>query len=116
MGLLQRIMKQTCVYWSTDSDRADKFGNPISAAPIEIPCRWEDGIDNPVYADESRILADTRVFVGQDVDVDGFLLLGTLADVQDMNDPKQNPKAFRIKKFDKTPNLRATDFVRIAYL
>ena len=52
------------------------------------------------------------VFVGQDLDSEGWLFLGTSSEAN----PKDVDGALEIRQFIKTPNLKATDFERKAIL
>ena len=133
-NLLNRRCTQTAVYWG--SPLADAYGGMSFDSPVEIPCRWEDKIQilgtitgNQIigYQETSRAI----VYLTQDVDQDGYLYLGTLQDLIDLDssdvydsegsfdnlDPRTIAGAHIIKRFEKTPSLGSgTDFLRKAFL
>jgi hypothetical protein len=122
--LLNRTLKQKAVYWGSPVNRGDNFFT--YADPIEILCRWEEKTqlikDWDGKGREFECVA--MVYVLQDLDRHGILMLGTLADLDssgdssgDFYDPTLEPYAYEIKQFEKIPSLGSTtEFVRIAYL
>jgi len=58
-----------------------------------------------------ELISNSLVYLNQDVQENGFLFLGatTLA-------PLTEKKAFRIKRFDKTPSLKGNKYTRKAWL
>jgi len=133
MGLenvLRRQFKQKCVYWGSPVN--DGQGGYTFADPVELDCRWER-MDQIVKDDKGKEFTSRAViFLGQDVDYDGLLYLGTLDNLYDivdessagiLDDPKtffaDHPTApiFTIRRFQKVPALGSTtDFLRKAYL
>ncbi len=122
MSLITRMLKQTAVYWplaameSAGGDSFDNYGQPLVTDPLEISVRWEDRAEEFLDAKGARVLSNAVVFVSQDVDIGGVLMLGELTDITDADVPKENENAWEIKRFDKIPNLRNTEFLRTAYL
>jgi hypothetical protein len=129
MGLndfMQRAYKQSAVYWG--NSRNNGSGGYIFDDPIELSpdnnngVRWENRIElgGRVFDKLGDILScNAIVFLNQDVQEQGYLMLGTLDDLD--SDSTINPKliegAYEIKRFDKTPAIgSATDFYRRAYL
>lgn len=119
-SLKTKSMRQTAVYWppaSTESGgRAfDKYGQPLYATAMEKDCRWEDiaqifvGLTGTEETSKSVVMID-------DVLVGGLLMLGTLDDVTDLVDPRNNVGAWEIKQREKIPNMRASIFYTWAYL
>ena len=120
-SIIIKMLKQTCVYWalaSGDDVSYDDFGQPIVtiADPVEIDCRWEAENVEFIAADGTKQLSRAVVYVGQDVDVGGILMLGTEDDITDSTNIKENDGAWEIKSFGKLPNFRATEFLRTVYL
>lgn len=126
-SMITKNLRQTCVYWGNPVE--DGYGGVSYDAPVEISCRWEDrqqiigtitGNQIVGFQNMSRAI----VYVSQDVDVDGWLMLGTLADLENSDDssgsyydPQQIATAFIIKRFEKLPALHnASEFIRVAYL
>ena len=112
---LRTSLRQKCVYWPPSADRWDDFGQPQTSSPTVINCRWEDIKEEIITASGTRILSRATVMLETDVEESGILMLGVLADITD-DDPKSNSGAWEILKFDKLPNLRATQMLRRAYL
>jgi len=115
------MLKQTCVYWALASEESggddfDNYGQPQLASPIEISCRWSDKNEEFIGPNGTKLISQAKVFVFQDVDIGGVLMLGTLADITDDDDVKENDGAYEIKAFHKAPNLRATEWLRTAFL
>jgi hypothetical protein len=123
MSLVVRMRRQTAVYWALASNESggldqDQYGRPGYTDPVEIDCRWEDTVTEYVRKDGSTQTSGTRVFVDRDMKVGELLMLGTLDDVLDLEDPRANDNFFEIKGFQKTPDLkaRATGYLRLALL
>jgi hypothetical protein len=121
MGIAETIKRtcvQTAVYWG--SPVQDGYAEFTFAAPVEILCRWEDLIGQFTSNKGEQIYSKSVVYTLQDLDNNGYLFLGTLADlnaVSNINDPKAIDDAYEIKRFDKLPALGSTsEFVRKAYL
>lgn len=116
MSLIDRMLKYDfAVYWA--SRGKTQFGKVLFEAPVEIKCRWEDGITVRRDADGVERIFNARVFVDRDMDVNGKLWHGKLVDVPVQDDPSIPPEeALMIERFDKTPNLRNKKHLRIAYL
>ena len=122
MSVITRTLKQICVYWalgSTESggDDFDDHGFPIWTDPVKIKCRWEDANEEFIAANGTKTSSKSKVYVESDVDVGGVLMLGELIDVSsNLADVKENEGAHEIRRFDKTPNFKATEFLRMAWL
>jgi hypothetical protein len=113
VSIITKVLKQTAVYWPQSS--FDEYGDPSFETPSEISCRWEDKMEEVVSPDGDMIASRAQVMVSSDVETGGFLLLASLEDIDEELSPKEND-AFEIRSFSKLPNLRATEFLRIAYL
>lgn len=121
MRILTKMLKQTCVYWALASAESgglalDDYGQPALTDPVEISCRWVDKIEEFMDAQGTKQISKSVVFVGQDVDVQGVLMLGELTDITDETYPRENEGAGEIKAFGKLPTLEATQFLRTVHL
>ena len=117
---------QVCVYWGSPNEMGD--GEKVFASPIELLCRWESITQAVSDAKGNSINSRALVFLTQDVEEEGMLFLGTLEDLEILYDdssgdssgvwydPMNIDKAYIIKRFQKTPNLEGTEFLRKAYL
>ena len=123
MGIVQFIsskLSQTAVYWG--SPQEDGYGGQTFADPIEIPCRWEDKVQilGTITGQQTigyQNISRTVVYVDRDLDEEGYLWLGTLDGIEDNVNPKDVPRAWIIKRFEKSPALGSTtEFLRKAFL
>jgi len=115
------MLKQTCVYWPPASEDTagvanDEFGQPEFGTPAELSCRWEDVAKQFIGPDGSTRTSKSKVYVSSDVLLGGVLCKGTLVTVTSLTDPMLNDGAGEILDFSSLPNIRATEFLRIAYL
>lgn len=112
----ERNLNQTAVYWGSPVD--DGYGRLSFSDPEEISCRWNN--TTKVILDQKgyQVVISAVVQVAQDLEVDGMLFLGTLDDLDsaEEEDPENIENAKRIQRFDKTPTIKGSLFVRIAYL
>ena len=79
MSILTRMLRQSAVYWGPPVDDGD--GSFTWPEPEEINCRWEDvegAVKDPMTHD---VFNDSTVYVDRDVEVNGYLYLGSLSDV-----------------------------------
>ena len=114
MSIISRMRRQTCVYWAKEG--YDNYGKPLTDPPIQLTCRWQDMNEEFIDSEGTRQMSRAKVFVDQDVDVGGVLMLGVLGDVTDALVPKNNAGAWEIKRFDNMPNLKATEYLKTAYV
>jgi len=127
-SMISRNLPQTAIYWANPHN--DGYGGVAYDDPIEINCRWEDKqqilgtiTGNQIIGFQS--VSRAIVYVDQDLDVDGLMMLGELTDLTDSEgdssgeyyDPGQLTNTYIIKRFEKTPALNSTtDFNRKAFL
>ena len=116
-GFIARLCVQTAVYWGSPVE--DGTGGKTFADPVEISCRWEDTLEVITDAQGNDIVSKSAIYVTQDVDEQGYIYLGTLADLDSAEeaDPTTVDDAHVIRRFDKIPTLRKTnEFLRKVYL
>lgn len=114
MRIINRMRKQWATYWPPVG--ADEYGQPTFGTPIELKVRWDDVTEAYFNKMGESRSSESQVFVGQDVEEGGVLWLGRLTEVTDPAKPFAQKKAFQIQKFEKVPTLRATQFLRVAWL
>ena len=114
MGILTKMLRQEASYWALVG--FSQYGQPEYADPVEITCRWEDVNEEFIDAQGTRQMSHAMVYTDRDVTVGGVLMLGELESPVNEGDPKRNTGAWEIKRFDKLPTLKATKFLRTAYL
>ena len=121
MRLITKMLKQWAVYWPKGSEESggvdfDAYGRPVWGTAYEIKCRWEECLEEIIDPNMIRRMSSAQVYLASDVYAGGVLWLGRLANVTDASNPKNNDGAFEVVKFEKIPTLKATQWVRIAYL
>lgn len=117
MGLLEQILKYDyLVYWAPKY--RNQFGKQMFENPVELSCRWTEGITVVRDQNGQEHIYNGTAFVGQDLDTDGMIWHGRLTDVsvtEGKGDPSVPPAdAKLIRRFDKIPNKKYTKFVRKA--
>jgi len=126
-NMLTRAYKQTAVYWGNpqpDGSGGFTFDAPVELSPSDNNgVRWEDKKQILGLIGEDghgeRLLSRAVVYVLQDVDNNGLLYLGELADLNSVQkaDPMTLEDICIIKRVEKTPLLGSTtEFLRKAYL
>ncbi len=123
LQFVESVCVQTAVYWG--NPRSDGLGGTEYDAPVEVKCRWDDTTNVVTDSKGAEVVSSATLLVTQDLDVDGFVMLGSLADVEiddssggeDYLSPQEVVGAHRIIRADKNPLFRSTDeFVRQVYL
>ena len=120
---ISRMLKDTCVYWGNPVNNGE--GGFTFNNPVELNCRWEDIEQVVTDTKGNEITSRSLVFLEQDVDIEGYLFRGTLEDMYDLtgesssggdDNPKLVAGAYIIKRYQKTPSLDGTGYLRKAYL
>jgi hypothetical protein len=116
MAFPDNNLHQTAVYWGNPA--SDGYGGYTWDDPVEIDCRWVRRTRLVKNAQGKEVVSNASVQVDQDVDLDGYLYLGDLDDLD--SDEEANPMkvdgAYKILAFDKTPTILGEAYFRIAYL
>lgn len=113
-NLIDRIAVQKAVYWS--SPTPDGYGGYTFDDPVELDVRWRNVNKVIATAKDEQYVCKAEVIVKQDVDVGGYICLGSLDEIDSSADP-YSVGAYEIVRFDKIPALHRTDeFIRRAYL
>lgn len=114
---IKRLCVQTAIYWGSPVD--DGYGKKEFDDPVEIKVRWDDTTDLIRSVDGKEVACKSKIIVQQDVDLGGYLMLGSLDDIDSglSDTPQDITGAYEIIRLDKTPLFRKTDqFVRTAYV
>lgn len=115
-SLISRVCAQTAVYWGSPTN--DGYGSFTYDDPVEISVRWQDKTEIIKDSKGQEQVSRAEVYLTQDVDEQGILYLGTLDDLDSAQEdsPFTIDGAYIIMKFEKSPNIKGTEFVRKAYL
>lgn len=117
MSIITKMRKQDAVYWPPA--KADNFGRPAYGAPVDVKCRWDDVAENFIDPKSGTVaVSNSKVYVDRDVALDGWLWLGTVATIPGGpgTPPGDVDGALPVRKFEKNPNLKASEFLRTATL
>ncbi len=109
-GYITRNLRQVATYWATGAP--DGFGGLSLSAPVPIKCRWEDRTELIRSPNSGEITTTARVYVDQDVDIEGYLFLGSSV----VTDPTTVAGAREIRDFKRLPDIRGRIFERTARL
>ncbi|HDS00520.1 MAG TPA: hypothetical protein ENO22_05670 [candidate division Zixibacteria bacterium] len=114
--LITSLLKQTAVYWA--NPQPDGFGGRSYDVAAEIDCRWEERQDIFVDSQGREVRSQAVVYVGQDLDMGGYLFLGELSDLtaEERADPLVCDSAFEIRSKESVPNLKTDIYVRKVWL
>ena len=127
MSLITRMRKQNAIYWPPAT--VDDFGYPTfnrlvaltATGSINSCVRWEGSVQEFLGVDGTMCASNAVVYVpalpdGSEIAVGGYLWLGDRMDLEDEATPTNNVGAYEIKRVDKLPTLKATEFLRTVYL
>lgn len=122
MALLKKMLKGgRAVYWAPKKDDdgeivRDDYAKPLYEDPVQLNARWE--IEDVVFSENAGPLDENKnkVYVSVDVEKQGVLWQGVLADLTDRENPFNNVQAYEVKKFKKIGNIRQKKFLRIAFV
>lgn len=116
MSWITKRHNQTAVYWG--SPVPGEAGNTTFDLPVEIDVRWEDKSELFIDVEGQETRSQAVVYVGQDVDIGGWLYLGDEDDLDSSHDdPTIIIGARPVKMFRPIPRLiNSTDFERKVFL
>lgn len=106
-----RDFPQKVTYWATTQNG---YGDFQCAAPILINGRWEE--KNALFVNKAgeEVVSKAIVYLDTDVDTEGYLAPG---DRTSFSSPLgAGVGGIQIQGYEKTPDLRATEFLRKVYL
>ena len=109
-------LRQTAVYWSSPTN--DGHGGRTFDEPTETMVRWEERQEMFVDALGREVRSSAVVYAGRDLDLGGYLYLGTLNDLasDEEADPMIVNSAREIRSMSKIPDIRARRFFRKVWL
>lgn len=116
MGLRFRL-NDSVVYWPPAN--ADKYGRPGVAAPVQLPARWEDKVEETINSTGDVELSGATVYLATDVLVGGLLMLGTLTELGDsgfLTPPRANRRVREIISKGRIPPLAGGNSLVTAYV
>jgi hypothetical protein len=125
MGILQFVKKvcvQDAIYWGNPV--VDGFGSMSFDDPISIKVRWDERQQLVVNTEGKEELSKAAIMCPDELDLQGFVMLGSLEDVADGDTYKtpqevnaQKIHAMEIKSRSITPLFRSkVKFIYVYYL
>lgn len=114
MSVIKKMRKQKAVWWARSSG-PDSYGQFTFADPVEIDCRWDDNIQEFIDPKGQVTASQAVVYPDRILSVGDRLRRGPLGGGLPGN-PLTLTDAFSIKRFDQTPNFKATETLYTAYL
>lgn len=118
MRILDRQRCQKAVYWG--APRSDGRGGQTFGTPIELLVRWEAKMQTIVDHEGQQTTASANVTVSdrQHVDNNGFMWLGTLANIPGglSANPEHIAGAARIRNVTDNPDIRGRRILRKVYV
>jgi hypothetical protein len=120
-AMIVRNCKHTAVYWGNpqnDGSGGKTYDPAVELTPPENGVRWEEMHQLVLDAKGNEVTSRALVFLCQDVIEEGVLYLGTLDSLtaEQRLDPTKVDGAYIIKRFQKTPDMVGTGYLRKAYL
>lgn len=110
MPNIERNLRQTATYWAPGAE--DSYGSRSYSAPVQLPCRWEDKTEMFIDKKGKESKSKSKVFFASDLQLDGYLLLGTSAETN----PRNVANASEIRNVFRTPDLRNNTQLYVAIL
>lgn len=108
--IVDRALIQDATLWPV---APDSYGGDTFGAPVPVKCRWEDRTDKFFsQLDQNEQVSRSVVHISQNANVGDYLFSG----VSVAADPTTISGAYKIRRFDKIPNLRNLLMLRKAYL
>lgn len=104
------IYPQSATYWGAPAPTG--FGGHTFASAVAISVRWEEKMDEFVDEQGQTKLSRAVVYAPIDLEVGGYLLLGSSG----ASDPTGVSGALPIQRYAKIPDLRANEYLRKAWL
>lgn len=115
--IITSMLNQTAVYWANPV--SDGVGGRTFDDPVEMSVRWEDRAELFLLRGTGEeVVSQAIVYAAVDVDIGGYLFLGTLADMTSAQegDPMNTDDAREIRSLGKSPDIRASTTLRKVWL
>lgn len=121
MSIASKFCRQKAMYFAPGAK--DKFGNTAFDEGVEIACRWEDSVEEVIVAGPEggviKVVAKHKALVDQDLEEGGLLWFGTQDEWTYLGLTTVKASTVdhhRIVAFKKTPNVKAKDYLREAWM
>lgn len=108
---LARKLKQIATYW--EAGAKDIYGAVTYSAPDTRICRWEDSAEEFIDKHGRTAISKARVFLDEDISLNGYLYLGTSAET---NPTTLSGQAFEVLQIKRIPDIGAVKTLYVAFL
>ena len=108
-----RNLNQDVTHWPVNG--SDGFGGFLFDAPVKLRGRWEEKAELFITPTGEEVASQAVVYLMDDVTNGDFLALGDFSAVNDPNDVPTG-RAFRIRNYGKTTDLRNLNVLRKVWL
>jgi hypothetical protein len=104
-SIITKVLRMDAIYWKPKA--AGVNGRMAFEPPVAIKVFWADGLVEVLTPEKASVLAKAEVMTSVSTEPGGYLLLGSLTDLEHPADPSQNKGAFRIIASSEQPPIRA---------
>lgn len=114
LDIAETLLNEDAVLWARTDQQTDN-GQWVFDAPVQIKCHWEykTGIATNAAGDEVQFLS--IVYVDRKVLEDSILFEGTLDDLTDPDNPKNNKDVVYVQAGGHVTSLDGDETLYIAY-
>jgi hypothetical protein len=114
MAVVDDKLNEYCVYWAPLPEGPE--GQPVLDDPVEMRCRWSYK-EQFVQTKTGEVVASLVSVITETPTLEnGWLWRGTMSQLDDQSDPRNDPGAFRIQVTRDTTDVDATEHVYRAFL
>lgn len=106
----RRQLRETLTYWAPASH--DHWGKETWNDPVTISGRWEDRAERFATPLGEEAISNAKVFLASGVTVAGWIFSGTST----ASDPTTVSGAYPVRRAEKIPTLRESEYIYKAYL
>jgi len=114
MSIIVKMRKQNAVWWQRSAE-PDRYGKFSYATPVEIECRWDDAVIEFLDSKGQTKSSKSVVYPDRILSVGDMLREGEI-ESDEPADPTTLLTTAEIMRFDKTPNIKATETLYTVYL
>lgn len=93
----------TAVYWAFSY--TDEMGEVITAAPVEITCRWIEQHTEALDPMGNKVALDGMVITNETLLIGSIMRFGTLADFVGTGTNSQDDKVFMVAMMNRVPSI-----------
>lgn len=104
MSIIKKAQKQKLVYWELID--SNENGELIWAPPVEYKCRWDTTIKQMQTGESTVVISEHRLITEVELKVGGMVYRGTLSEIANLSEPKNNSDVYEIQMVSRTPDIK----------